>query len=78
MTAVQTTAEPRPSVLITTQRGETLAFDHVILACHSDMSLQLLERGGNVTAAEREILGGVSWSKNQAVLHTDTSVRNLQ
>lgn len=75
--AVKTTAGPRPSVLITTESGETLTFDHVIMACHSDMSLKLLERGGHVTPEERNILGGVSWSKNQAVLHSDIAVSPL-
>ncbi|KAF8526148.1 FAD/NAD(P)-binding domain-containing protein [Gautieria morchelliformis] len=72
--AVKTTTEPRPSVLITTEGGETSTYDHVIMACHSDMSLKLLERGGYVTSAEREVLSGVSWSKNEAVLHSDTEL----
>ena len=44
------------------------AFDHVILACHSDQSLGLL---GDPTAAEREILGAIRYQPNSAVLHTD-------
>lgn len=75
--AVKTTAGPRPSVLVTTESGETLTFDHVIMACHSDMSLKLLERGGHVAPEERNILGGVSWSKNRAVLHSDIAVSTL-
>lgn len=75
--AVKTTTEPRPSVLITTEDRETSAYDHVIMACHSDMSLKLLEHGGHVTSAEKEVLSGVSWSRNQAVLHSDTAVRIL-
>ena len=44
------------------------AFDHVILACHSDQSLGLL---GDPTMAEREVLGAIRYQPNSAVLHTD-------
>ncbi len=44
------------------------AFDHVILACHSDQSLGLL---GDPTSAEREVLGAIRYQPNTAVLHTD-------
>ena len=48
-------------------------FDHVILACHSDIALQILE-SGNITAEELRILRMFTWNKNEAVLHTDTNV----
>lgn len=72
--SVKATTDAKPLVSITTRDGVTSAYDHVIMACHSDMSLKLLERGGHVTPAERAVLDGVSWSRNQAVLHSDTSV----
>jgi uncharacterized protein len=46
-------------------------FDQVILACHSDDSLRLLD---DATAAEREILGALSYQDNEVVLHTDRSL----
>jgi len=64
-------------VLITSrqhgQHGQlqTERFDKVILAGHSDQSLGMLCRP---TAAEREVLGGVAYQPNRAVLHTDPSV----
>jgi predicted NAD/FAD-binding protein len=46
-------------------------FDAVILACHSDQALRLLE---HPTAEQRRILGAIEYRPNTAVLHTDTSV----
>jgi uncharacterized protein len=57
-------------VEVTTARG-TETFDHVVLACHSDQALRLLE---NPTRAERETLGAIRYAPNRAVLHTDTSL----
>jgi len=53
-------------------RGEPpQAFDHVFLACHADQALRLL---ADPTRAEREILGAIPYQRNDAVLHTDTSL----
>lgn len=47
-------------------------FDAVILACHTDQALALLQaRGGQASAAEREVLGAIRYQSNRAVLHTD-------
>ncbi len=48
------------------------SFDHVIFACHSDEALAIL--GAEATTLEREILGHFPYQRNDAVLHTDTSV----
>ena len=45
-------------------------FDDVILACHTDQALRLLERP---TSNEREILGAIRYQPNRAVLHTDVA-----
>lgn len=49
---------------------QTDLFDEVVLACHSDQSLQLL--GEHATPDEARVLGAVSYHANQAVLHTDS------
>ncbi|NID15870.1 FAD-dependent oxidoreductase [Luteibacter yeojuensis] len=54
-------------VHIHSNRGEE-AFDHVVLACHSDQSLALL---ADPTDAERDILGAIPYQANDTVLHTD-------
>ncbi|MBF0264156.1 MAG: FAD-dependent oxidoreductase [Gammaproteobacteria bacterium] len=44
-------------------------FDEVILACHSDQSLKLLDKPFD---EEREILSAFAYQNNEVVLHTDT------
>jgi predicted NAD/FAD-binding protein len=51
--------------------GQTERFDKVVLACHSDQSLTLLD---DASAAERATLGSIRYQDNLAVLHTDASV----
>lgn len=43
-------------------------FDQVVLACHSDQALALLD---DADAAERDILGAIRYQHNDTVLHTD-------
>lgn len=43
-------------------------FDQVVLACHSDQALALLD---DASEAEREILGAIRYQANDTVLHTD-------
>jgi predicted NAD/FAD-binding protein len=45
-------------------------FDHVVLASHADQALALLE---DAMPQERRILGGFAYTRNEAVLHTDSS-----
>jgi predicted NAD/FAD-binding protein len=54
-------------VHVATHEGEE-RFDHVLLACHSDEALALLEQP---TAPEREVLGAMRYQRNETVLHTD-------
>ena len=46
-------------------------FDAVVLACHSDQALALLE---DPSPAEREVLGAIGFQPNEVVLHTDASI----
>ncbi|WP_363800106.1 FAD-dependent oxidoreductase [Lysobacter firmicutimachus] len=48
--------------------GGVERFDHVVLACHSDQALALLE---DASAEEREVLGAIAYQPNDVVLHTD-------
>jgi uncharacterized protein len=57
-------------VLVTTDAGSE-RFDDVVLACHSDQTLQLLAQP---SPAENEVLGAIRYHRNRAVLHTDTAV----
>ena len=46
-------------------------FDAVVLACHSDQALRLLEAGGGALPLEQQVLGAIRYQPNRAVLHTD-------
>jgi len=58
------------AVVVGTDAGSE-RFDDVVFACHSDQSLALLE---DPSGDERRVLGALSYHRNRAVLHTDTSV----
>lgn len=51
--------------------GTSLGFDEVVLACHGPEALALLS---DATPAEREILGQFQVSRNDVLLHTDTTL----
>ncbi len=51
--------------------GVRLQFDHLIMACHSDQALRLLE---DRSEEERSVLGSIGYQENDVVLHTDSSV----
>ena len=51
--------------------GQSHRFDQVVLACHSDQALAMLN---NPTEKEQAILGAIGYQKNDVVLHTDASV----
>jgi uncharacterized protein len=51
--------------------GGVRRFDHAVLACHADTALRLLANPDN---EERRILGMFRYSRNEAVLHTDTGL----
>jgi predicted NAD/FAD-binding protein len=55
-------------VTIRPRGGEAEDFDSVVLACHADQALAMLE---DPSAGEQEVLGAFSYSANEAVLHCD-------
>ena len=56
------------NVRVVTDRGSA-SFDRVVLACHADDALALVEP----SQAERDVLGAFSYQDNVAVLHSDES-----
>lgn len=58
-------------VLVKTRDAETERFDQVFLACHSDQALRML---ADASPLEREVVGAITYQRNEAVLHTDTSL----
>ena len=71
-TPIETVVRDGSQVLVKPTGSEALAFDHVIFACHSDQALRIL--GDSATATERELLSAFPYQKNQAILHTDSTV----
>jgi uncharacterized protein len=59
-----------PCVQISTD-FRTEHFDEVVLACHTNQSLLILEDASDM---ERAVLGGIGYQHNRAVLHTDTQM----
>ena len=51
--------------------GEPERFEHVIVATHSDQALAMLS---DASAREIDTLGAIPYQRNEAVLHTDTSL----
>jgi len=49
----------------------TESYDEVVIATHSDQALKLL---ADPSPREREILGAIPYQRNEAVLHTDSSL----
>jgi predicted NAD/FAD-binding protein len=58
-------------VSIQFENGKKIEFDRVILACHGDTALEILE---NPTAKQKDYLSHFKYEKNIAVLHTDDSI----
>lgn len=58
-------------VVLTMPNDEDVAFDHVVLALHSDQALRLL---ADPSDAERDVLGAIRYTPNDVVLHTDTRI----
>ena len=59
------------SVSVRDTSGNEQVFDHVVLACHADQALALLD---DPTQDERTLLGAFGYTRNRAVLHRDTSL----
>ncbi len=47
------------------------SYDHVIIATHSDQALALL---GDPSSQEHRLLGAIPYQRNEAVLHTDSTL----
>jgi uncharacterized protein len=58
-------------VELTDTTGETRRFDQVVLACHGDQALALLDDADD---AERRILGAFRFQANRAMLHRDPAL----
>ncbi|MDF0750252.1 FAD-dependent oxidoreductase [Marinobacter sp. 71-i] len=60
-----------PDRVVVTSKGEHHDFDQVVFACHSDQALGMI---ADPSAKELDILGAITYQRNDVVLHTDRSV----
>ncbi len=68
-TPVSSVQRLRNQVVLRLKGGTLEHFDQVVIACHSDQALKLLS---DASPEEREILGAITYQRNEALLHTDT------
>jgi len=70
-TPVATVRRDEAGVTVVAADGHTDRFDEVVLACHADQALAMLE---TPTATEAELLTAFPYTANDAVLHSDPAV----
>jgi predicted NAD/FAD-binding protein len=74
-TPVRSISRGEDRVEVTSARADgataTESYDHVVIATHSDQALALLS---DPSAQERRLLGAIPYQRNEAVLHTDSSL----
>jgi len=59
------------SVTVTSRDGRSERFDQVVLACHADQALQMIE---STTETEANLLKCFAYENNRALLHTDSAL----
>ena len=70
-TKVTSVVETPDGVEVTDGNGRVTTYDAVVIATHSGQALAML---AEPTSAQREVLGAIGYSRNVALLHTDTSL----
>ncbi len=70
-TPVRSITRSAEHVELTVDGAEPERYDQVVIATHSDQALALL---GDAGERERELLGAIPYQRNEAVLHTDSSL----
>ena len=70
-TPVQSVRRLANKVFVKARGFDSVPYDAVFFACHSDQALALLS---DASAQERDVLSAIRYQRNEAVLHTDTSL----
>lgn len=70
-TPIERIARYPAHVEVTTADGARHRFDRVVIATHSDQALRML---ADASSTERALLSAIPYQRNEAVLHTDTSI----
>ncbi len=70
-TAVASISREEHGVSVEDRQGGLRRYDHVVLACHADQALEMLD---HPDAVERRLLGAFGYARNVAILHTDAEL----
>ncbi len=70
-TPVQTISRDEQGVSVSIDGTEAERYDHVVIATHSDQALAMLS---DPSPLESELLGAIPYQRNEAVLHTDSTL----
>lgn len=70
-TPVTSVKRDSDGVRVVLRGGESLQFDHLVFACHSDQALSQLM---DASAIEKRALRGVSYEESRVMVHTDSRV----
>lgn len=70
-TTIKTVRRSPDDVQLIFENGESEHFDQIVMACHSDQALSLLE---SPSEEEKSVLEGIQYQQNDVVLHTDESL----
>lgn len=70
--AVSSVVRTATGAKVTSAGGTVEAFDVVVFATHSDVTLKIL--GNDATQAEREVLEGIPYAANDVYLHRDPAL----
>lgn len=70
-TEIEAVRRTNEKVIVKEKHGFESVYDNVIIACHADEALRLLE---DPSAEERRLLSPWSYVKSQVVLHTDETL----
>jgi predicted NAD/FAD-binding protein len=70
-TPVQSVTRSADGVRLRDAAGELHVADRVVIATHPDQALRML---ADPTPAERDVLGAIPYSRNETLLHTDSSL----
>ena len=69
--SVEAVSRESEGARVTFAGGDTVHFDHVVLACHADQALAIVQ---NPDEVERDVLAGIPYTANDVVLHRDESL----
>ncbi|WP_343564011.1 NAD(P)/FAD-dependent oxidoreductase [Kiloniella sp. b19] len=66
---IRTVTTTESGVRLETHTGQSFSHDQVVLACHGDQALSMIDQA---TDEQKNLLSAFSYQRNRAILHTDS------